>query len=104
MTVTLPDKPKRGAPCNGCGLCCALELCLAGKLRHGPEQLPPCPSLKVTPDHKRTYCEVVAFETLAGLPPLAAEGLGIGLGCGMDDMPEGQGLIAWPKNPLEDAS
>lgn len=22
-----PDKPENGAPCNGCGVCCAIETC-----------------------------------------------------------------------------
>ena len=39
-----PAKPAVGAPCNGCGVCCAAEPCPAGQLvflrRHGT-----CPAL-----------------------------------------------------------
>lgn len=39
-----PAKPAVGAPCNGCGVCCAAEPCPVGMLlfrqRHGP-----CPAL-----------------------------------------------------------
>jgi hypothetical protein len=39
-----PAKPPPGAPCNGCGVCCAAETCPAARLlflrRHGP-----CPAL-----------------------------------------------------------
>jgi hypothetical protein len=80
----LPPKPKHGAACNGCGLCCALELCEVAKIMH-PGASAPCPSLKLTPDGTRTYCEVVAFEEFAGVERLTAKALGIGLGCSMED-------------------
>lgn len=39
-----PEKPAVGQPCNGCGVCCALETCPLARLRfwqrHGP-----CPAL-----------------------------------------------------------
>jgi hypothetical protein len=80
----LPPKPKRGSPCNGCGLCCAIELCLAGEIAF-PGAIAPCPALKLTGDGRRTYCQLVAFEIAAELPPVIQEGLGIGLGCSMPD-------------------
>lgn len=43
-----PDKPAPGAPCNGCGVCCAAEPCPASLLifrrRRGP-----CPALEWHP-------------------------------------------------------
>lgn len=40
-----PPKPDVGQPCNGCGVCCALETCPLARLRfwqrHGP-----CPALR----------------------------------------------------------
>lgn len=80
----LPLKPKFGEACNGCGLCCALELCVIGGIAFSGAQ-PPCPALKLTPDGSRTYCELVAMEKAAGLEPLIQRGLGIGLGCSMED-------------------
>ena len=32
LRVDAPPKPAEGAPCNGCGLCCAAEPCPAGVL------------------------------------------------------------------------
>ena len=40
-----PSKPLRGQPCNGCGICCAIETCPSGRVifrqRRGP-----CPALE----------------------------------------------------------
>lgn len=85
----LPQKPKFGTACNGCGICCALELCEAGKIVFLGASAP-CPALKLTPDGSRTYCELVAFEKVAmeeipGMQPLLQLALGIGVGCTMDD-------------------
>ncbi len=45
LRAEAPDKPDFGAPCNGCGLCCAVETCPLGLLlfrrRKGP-----CPALE----------------------------------------------------------
>jgi hypothetical protein len=39
LHAAAPPKPKEGAPCNGCGLCCAAEPCPLGvwlsRRRHG---------------------------------------------------------------------
>lgn len=40
-----PPKPAEGAPCNGCGVCCALETCPAARLRFRQRQ-GPCPALE----------------------------------------------------------
>lgn len=45
LCAEAPDKPEFGAPCNGCGLCCAVETCPLGMVlfrrRKGP-----CPALE----------------------------------------------------------
>ena len=78
-----PPKPAAGAPCNGCGVCCASEPCPAGMLL----------SLRT-----RGRCRLLRFETAparyrcglltepAGtqrglLQRLAARWIGAGLGC-----------------------
>lgn len=84
MNNLLPKKPKRGAPCNFCGVCCAIELCIAGEMAF-PGASAPCPALKLRGDGKSTYCQLVAIEKVAGMEPMLAEALGIGKGCGMSD-------------------
>lgn len=79
----LPPKPRQGEACNGCGLCCHVELCLAGVLAF-PEAEAPCPGLLFA--NGRTYCKLVlAEQTNPALDPLIQRGLGIGLGCSMPD-------------------
>lgn len=52
---TAPAKPAEGETCNGCGVCCALETCPAGRLRflqrHGP-----CPALEWSASESRYQC------------------------------------------------
>ncbi len=40
-----PAKPAEGQPCNGCGICCALETCPPGRLRFMRAK-GPCPALE----------------------------------------------------------
>ena len=40
-----PEKPEEGAPCNGCGVCCAVETCPAARLRFLKKD-GPCPALR----------------------------------------------------------
>lgn len=75
-------KPLFGEPCNGCGLCCAREVCGIGKMVHGDIE-GPCPSLTYSAD--RFWCSLVVVEKLAGLQPMIAEALGVGRGCCSDD-------------------
>lgn len=84
MTTELPPKPKHGSPCNGCGLCCALEVCNAGEIAYQTTTAP-CPGLKIAPDGKRTYCELVVTEITHKMPPILQNLLGIGHGCSMSD-------------------
>lgn len=83
--MTLPAKPRFGSPCNGCGLCCALEICSIGE-KVFPGAGAPCPALKITEDRRRTYCELVAIEKIHGLKPIIATALGVGLGCDAGDV------------------
>ena len=50
-----PAKPLPGQPCNGCGVCCAMETCPVGRLRfrqtHGP-----CPALTWSGKDRRYHC------------------------------------------------
>lgn len=80
----LPPKPRFGSPCNGCGICCARELCVLGELAF-PGASAPCPALKLRGDGRSTYCELVAIEIVAGLPPMLQTALAIGKGCSMTD-------------------
>lgn len=45
----------------------------------------PCPFLGLSEAGDRTLCGLVAIEAAAGLPPILAESLGIGLGCSLPD-------------------
>ena len=78
----LPPKPREGAPCNGCGMCCALEVCEIGR-RALPGATAPCPIM--AHDGKRIVCRLVVLEADAGLVPLIAMALGIGKGCCASD-------------------
>ncbi|MBK7899216.1 MAG: hypothetical protein KA603_08315 [Azonexus sp.] len=40
-----PPKPALGAPCNGCGVCCAAETCPLGRVVFRQRQ-GPCPALE----------------------------------------------------------
>lgn len=50
-----PDKPLPGAPCNGCGVCCQVELCPLGILRYF-RRAGPCPALHWVADVKHYRC------------------------------------------------
>lgn len=87
-----PAKPKRGAPCNGCGWCCHEEICMIGKvfleLVDSDGMIPhfvkgPCPVMAF--EDGKIRCGVVLAEQRSGLKPVAAESLGIGKGCCSDD-------------------
>jgi len=82
--MSLPRKPKYGEQCNGCGLCCELQLCPVAEVAF-KGQSAPCPALVRAEDGSRTFCAFVQAEQAAGLEPMIQNGLGIGLGCGMSD-------------------
>lgn len=83
--IALPylTKPRRGEPCNGCGLCCSIEVCAIGEKIFG--DVSPCPALKYADG--RTYCELVLMEKDENprLPFMVHKALGIGKGCCSDD-------------------
>lgn len=84
LVPELPSKPKFKEPCNGCGLCCAIEVCHAGKLVFGDIE-GPCPALAMSRDRTRVVCSFVEVEIESGLEPILQRSLGIGLGCSMED-------------------
>lgn len=76
-----PEKPEKGQPCNGCGFCCAAELCYAAELALG-DVPPPCPLMSFRDG--RFWCHLVETERAAGMEPLISKALGIGTGCCAD--------------------
>ncbi|PKO87726.1 MAG: hypothetical protein CVU18_09625 [Betaproteobacteria bacterium HGW-Betaproteobacteria-12] len=54
-----PAKPAVGQPCNGCGVCCALETCPAGRLRFR-RVAGPCPALEWSTGDSRYRCGLLA--------------------------------------------
>ena len=82
LPPVIQQKPTFGEPCNGCGFCCAAEVCGIGKQVHGDIE-GPCPSM--TYQEGRFFCGVVLIEELAGMEPLIRQALGIGRGCDADD-------------------
>ncbi|MBI3446272.1 MAG: hypothetical protein HY055_13170 [Magnetospirillum sp.] len=73
-----PPKPEFGAPCNGCGVCCALELCPLGILRFG-RIAGPCPALDW--DGERYVCGLLLRRTRGWSRRLVARWIAAGKGC-----------------------
>jgi hypothetical protein len=79
-----PQKPEFGAPCNGCGVCCASEPCPLGVLlswrRRGR-----CRLLRHEPAHSLYRCGLMPAARAAWPRPvlgaLVARWIGAGLGC-----------------------
>jgi hypothetical protein len=88
-----PAKPPTGAPCNGCGLCCAWQPCPLGMLvsrrRHGR-----CAALRWSAASRRYHCGVLADPAglwpalpawaVPGLQRLARRWIAAGIGCDFD--------------------
>ena len=83
LPPVIQTKPAFGLPCNGCGLCCAEEVCGIGKMVHG-EIDGPCPSLVLIGELYR--CGLVMAEAIGNLPPLISDALAIGKGCDSEDL------------------
>lgn len=90
---TPPAKPRFGEPCNGCGLCCAAELCETAE-KHFAGAQAPCPALEWDPAWNRARCGLVTnpsrhlrmpFNGDEYLAPLFARSIAAGQGCGMED-------------------
>ena len=82
-----PEKPQEGAPCNGCGLCCAAEPCgLAVELLGATAG--PCPAMEFVDGrfwcglvrNPSTYLDTLAFGDHM-LGAIFAQALGVGRGC-----------------------
>lgn len=89
--MSVPEKSPFRSPCNGCGLCCRVQLCeLADQLFPGASA--PCPALEW--EDGRAWCGMLrhpsrhlsaAFNGDKILIPLFEQAIGIGQGCGMED-------------------
>jgi hypothetical protein len=90
-------KPKFGEPCNGCGKCCAAELCEVAD-RIFPGAVAPCPALEWRDG--RSWCGLITNPIGYINPTFPAEDrepandilrpqflrvIPIGQGCGMED-------------------
>lgn len=69
-----PPKPPVGAPCNGCGICCAETTCPAARLRF-LQARGPCPALEWHAAEARYRCGLAATPAryLGWLPPALAD-------------------------------
>lgn len=95
MPPTVIAKPQRGQPCNGCGLCCALEPCGLALEFIDPQAQAPCPALE---RHDGRYVCGLIRQPSRYMPDLPndwadkhlgsmfAEALGAGKGCDADDL------------------
>lgn len=85
-------KPRFRDPCNGCGLCCRLELCQVAE-QVFPGASAPCPALEW--EGGRAWCGMVQHPSrhmslnYAGadeiVRPLFMKGIAVDQGCGMED-------------------
>lgn len=87
----LPRKPREGEPCNGCGLCCAVELCSLAVDLLGASAVP-CPAMEI--GEGRFWCGLARWPSrYLGTPrigdrtlgPMVRQGLSIGEGCDAGD-------------------
>ncbi len=70
LHVDAPPKPAEGAPCNGCGVCCAAAPCPLGMLL-SRQRRGACKALLWLDDDRRYLCGVLA-EPRRWLPCLPA--------------------------------
>jgi hypothetical protein len=82
----MPAKPRRDAPCNGCGWCCHSEVCRIGQAFFGEDAAAPCPAMLF--EDGRVKCGLVIAERETLKTDNFAEMLGIGKGCCSDDLEE----------------
>jgi hypothetical protein len=95
-----PNKPKRGEPCNGCGYCCAAEVCEIGLHAFGASTPAPCPALEFRDG--RFWCGIVRKMDEVPEGKILRMLLGIELGCDADDFePSSPTLICAPTEPLD---
>lgn len=91
MNLPVLNKPTFGDPCNGCGYCCAMELCDVAE-EYFPGASVPCPALEyhdgvfrcglvVRPSHHLG----MRFNGDKILSPLFLRAIAAGQGCGCPD-------------------
>ena len=86
------EKPKFGDRCNGCGLCCAAELCEVAEMVFIGAAAP-CPALEW--EDGRAWCGMIRHPSrhmrlnysadISLVTELFAKGIAEGQGCGMPD-------------------
>lgn len=80
LMMLKPEKPAMGQPCNGCGYCCAAEVCAIGIQAFGEVEAP-CPAMQFRDG--RFWCAVI--ETAAAADPVFGAHMrwvmAIGRGC-----------------------
>jgi hypothetical protein len=88
LHAAAPDKPAAGAPCNGCGVCCALAPCPLSRFLLGHRD-GSCPALRWT--ESRYVCGLVVAPAgiVRWLPRrLVLRWIAAGGGCDCDVVPE----------------
>lgn len=80
-----PMKPRFGETCNGCGYCCAAEVCEVGHVLFGKDCPAPCPGMQFRDG--RFLCHAVELADGIGAEYGAYLRLrmGVGRGCDSDD-------------------
>lgn len=89
LHAAAPPKPAAGAPCNGCGVCCAIAPCPLSHFLLGHRR-GPCPALTWQSD--RYVCGLVVAPKgwVRWLPRrLVLRWIGVGCGCDCDATEEG---------------
>lgn len=93
---TAPEKPPMGAPCNGCGFCCAAEPCgVAVEMIGADPDEGPCPAMEFVSGRFRCGLILHPSHYVADVPAFAdevigrmiADALGSGRGCDSDAPP-----------------
>lgn len=94
LLTVAPNKPRFGEPCNGCGYCCAAEVCEVGRAVCGPEVVAPCPLMEFDEAGSHFRCGAVraadALDPFMGL--FLRLKMGIGRGCDADDADVADGM------------
>lgn len=81
--IPRPSKPREGEACNGCGACCAAEVCRIGLEVLGEDATAPCELLSF--HDGRFWCSVVEVADKTSVGPLLRMRLGIGIACDSSD-------------------
>jgi hypothetical protein len=89
MSRKPPEKPSFGSPCNGCGLCCAAQICQPGSTALGLKDAddgdhPPGPCPLMRWHDGRFWCGLLETERAPGTILTLVTALGIGSGCQVD--------------------